>query len=123
MALISLKQDQREIRNFPNRLKLAGSFVLESFDSAYAVNVYQRIAKNGTAVVPTLTISKTLAFLDEDDHSHDDYSKYIGKGLKKTYEGRVKRAATDDAKAIDNRHNQYRRASTLLPLLQQAGVT
>ncbi|HEY5826546.1 MAG TPA: amidohydrolase family protein [Cyclobacteriaceae bacterium] len=101
----------------------AGPIVLESFDSAYAMGVYQRIAKNGTAAVPTLTISKTLAYLDEDDHSHDDYAKYVGKGLKKTYEGRVIRAATDDAKAITNRHNQYKKASSLLPLLQKAGVT
>jgi len=101
----------------------AGPLVLESFDSAYAMDVYQRIAKNGTAATPTLTISKTLAYLDEDDHSHDDYSKYIGKGLKKTYEGRVMRAATDDAKTIANRHNLYKKASSLLPLLQKAGVT
>lgn len=96
--------------------------IAESFDAHYAFEVYKRIAKNGTAVIPTLTIGRTLAYLDTDHHEDDDYLKYIGKGLQKTYEGRVIRAANDDAKAIETRHMQYEKSTTLMPLLLRAGV-
>ncbi len=94
----------------------------ESFDYHTAFEVYRRIAQNGTAVIPTMNIGRTLAYLDTDHHENDGYLKYIGKGLQKTYEGRVIRAAGDDAKAIDNRHMQFEKSRTLLPLLQLAGV-
>ncbi|MBL0742946.1 amidohydrolase family protein [Chryseolinea lacunae] len=97
--------------------------LLDSFDEQVANKAYNDMAANGTAVVPTLNISYQTAYLDQTDHQHDDYLKYIGKGLKKTYDWRVERAAKDDAKAIDTRHKIYEKTKTLLPLLQRAGVT
>lgn len=97
--------------------------LLDSFDESVATKAYNDMAVNGTAVVPTLNISYQTAYLDQTDHQHDDYLKYIGKGLKKTYDWRVERAAKDDANAIDTRHKIYEKTKTLLPLLQRAGVT
>ncbi len=103
--------------------RLASPMVMQSFDEATALAVYQRMAKNGTFVVPTLTISRTIAFLDQDNHKQDSYLQYIGQGLKNTYAWRVNRMATDGPDAIAERHALYEKTSSLLPLLHKAGVT
>ena len=74
-------------------------------------------------MTPTLNGSRILAYLDADTHASDDYLKYLGAGLKATYEGRVTRAAADDAAAVARRHERFEQAARLLPLLQKAGVT
>ncbi|GAB3089230.1 amidohydrolase family protein [Lysobacter terrae] len=95
----------------------------DSFDRTTALAVYRRLAARGTAITPTLYGSRVTAYLDQDDHRGDDYLHYIGPGLKATYAWRVERAAKDDAAAIAARHRVYEQSATLLPLLQQSGVT
>ena len=95
---------------------------LESFDEATARATFRRMAAAGMSVTPTLVGSQVTAYLDQDDHAHDPYLQYIGKGLRKTYEWRVQRAAKDDAAAIAYRHALYEKSASLLPLLQQEGV-
>ena len=97
--------------------------MIDSFDAATALATYGRLASRGTAVTPTLNGSRILAYLDQDTHARDDYLKYLGPGLKATYEGRVTRAASDDAAAVTRRHARFEQAARLLPLLQRAGVT
>ena len=48
--------------------------------------------------------------------------QYIGKGLRETYEWRVRRAAQDDADAIALRKATFEKSAALLPLLEQEGV-
>lgn len=96
--------------------------LLQQFDTAAAMKVYKQLAKNGTAVVPTLSISYTVAYLDQDDHKNDDYLQYIGRGLRNTYNWRVQRAAKDPADAVQFRHELFERSAGLLPLLNKAGV-
>lgn len=74
------------------------------------------------AVTPTLNGSRVTAYLDQDDHAHDDYLEYIGRGLQATYAWRVDRAKQDDAAAIARRHERFERQASILPLLQAAGV-
>ena len=97
--------------------------MIDSFDQATALATFRRLAGRGTAVTPTLNGSRILAYLDEDTHAADDYLKYIGPGLRQTYEGRVTRAAADDAAAVARRHDRFERSAALVPLLQRAGVT
>ena len=97
--------------------------MIDSFDEATARATYRRLAARGTAVTPTLNGSRILAYLDADPHVGDAYLKYLGAGLKATYEGRVTRAAADDAAAVARRHDRFEKAARLLPLLQQSGVT
>jgi imidazolonepropionase-like amidohydrolase len=97
--------------------------MIDSFDEATALATYGRLAARGTAVTPTLNGSRILAYLDQDTHASDDYLKYLGPGLKATYEGRVTRAASDDAAAVALRHARFEKAARLVPLLQRAGVT
>lgn len=95
---------------------------LASFDEASARRALRGLAANGTAVVPTLSVIRITAYLDRDDHSRDDYLKYIGPGLRQTYDWRVKRAALDSPAAIAYRHASFEQAAALLPLLVQEGV-
>lgn len=97
--------------------------VMESFDETYALSAYKKLAANGTAVVPTLMISRVTAYLDQEDHWKDDYLKYLGQGLKNTYWWRVNRAAGDSKEAIELRHRIFEKSASLLPLLKKAGVT
>ncbi|MFT3934027.1 MAG: amidohydrolase family protein [Chitinophagaceae bacterium] len=96
--------------------------VLQNFDTAYALKVYRHMAAVGTAVTPTLSISRATSFLDQEDHWKDDYLKYLGQGLKNTYWWRVKRAAKDSAAQIALRHLVFEKSAGLLPLLHKAGV-
>lgn len=97
--------------------------VARSFEPEAALRAYRRLAANGTAVTPTLNGSRITAFLDQDDHAGDAYLAYIGPGLRQTYAWRVERAARDDAAAIAWRHERFERQASVLPLLQEAGVT
>jgi imidazolonepropionase-like amidohydrolase len=97
---------------------IAATFTPESARAAY-----RQLARNGTAVTPTLNGSLVTAYLDQDDHADDDYLKYIGPGLQATYAWRVERAAKDDGAAITRRHERFERQAAILPLLQASGVT
>ncbi|MES3035425.1 MAG: amidohydrolase family protein [Gemmatimonadota bacterium] len=96
--------------------------VIAAFDSATAMATYRLMAARGTAITPTLNISRTLAWLDTETHANDAYLRYIGPGLQATYQGRVTRAAQADAAAIARRHRNYDFTSARLPMLQAAGV-
>lgn len=96
---------------------------LASYDEATARAAFRRMAAAGTAIVPTLYGSYVTAYLDQNDHSHDAYLQYIGKGLRATYDWRVQRAAQDDAEAIKTRHALFEKSASLLPLLAQEGVS
>lgn len=97
--------------------------VAATFSPESARAAYRRLARNGTAVTPTLNGSRVTAYLDQDDHARDDYLKYIGPGLQATYAWRVERAAKDDAAAVARRHQRFETQAAILPLLQDAGVT
>jgi len=101
----------------------ATTAMIDSFEEETALQTYQRLARRGTAVTPTLNGSRILAYLDRDTHASDSYLQYLGAGLKATYQGRVTRAAGDDAAAVARRHDRFEKAARLLPLLQKAGVT
>ncbi len=96
--------------------------LMQSMDSATAIRKFKLLAANGTAVVPTMNGSRVVAYLDQDNHQHDDYLKYLGPALKRTYAWRVDRAAKDDASAIIARHQSFETAAHLIPWLYQAGV-
>ncbi|MFM1928824.1 MAG: hypothetical protein RL387_152 [Bacteroidota bacterium] len=101
----------------------ASELYLNSFDSVIAIQKFKTLAANGTAVVPTINGSYVTTYLDINNHQNDDYLKYLGPALKRTYDWRVKRASNDNAEAIQFRHKNFEAAASLLPLLYKAGVT
>ena len=96
--------------------------VMDTFDETAALATYRNMARHGMYVTPTLSLNYILTYFEKDNHQHDTYLQYIGKGLQKTYEGRVKRVEQDDAEAIKFRHELFEKTVKTLPLLQKAGV-
>lgn len=96
--------------------------VMDTFDETAALSTYRNMAKHGMYITPTLSLNYILAYFEKDNHKNDAYLQYIGKGLQKTYEGRVKRVEQDDAEAIEFRHQLFEKTVKTLPLLQKAGV-
>jgi imidazolonepropionase-like amidohydrolase len=103
--------------------KEASERFLQSFDSVIAVKKFKQLAMNGTAVVPTINGSFITTYLDKTNHDQDDYLKYLGPALKRTYNWRIQRAANDNAEAIEFRHRNFEAGAKLLPLLYASGVT
>jgi len=94
-----------------------------SFERATAMVAYRYLASKKVSVTPTLNGSRIIAWLDRDKHESDEYLRYIGPKLRKTYEWRIQRAAQADAAAIAQRHAHFEHLAAVLPMLQEAGVT
>lgn len=93
------------------------------FDRATALASYRYLAQRGVFVTPTLNGSRILAYLDRDNHANDPYLAYIGPRLRATYQWRIDRAAGATPEQVEQRHARFERAASILPLLQEAGVT
>jgi len=119
-------KNEKEIAELSASGKLKGrelsTKILTDFDEKAALATYKKMAQNNVFVTPTLSLPYLLSRIDEDDHSKDDYLQYIGKGLQKTYVGRVERAMKDDQEAITFRKQINEKSNALLPLLQKSGV-
>jgi imidazolonepropionase-like amidohydrolase len=100
----------------------ANELYLNSFDSTVAIAKFKQLAKNGTAVVPTINGSYITTYLDKTSHINDDYLRYLGPALKRTYNWRIERASKDNIDAIAFRHKNFEAAANLLPLLYKTGV-
>ena len=101
----------------------ANELYLNSFDSTVAIAKFKQLAKNGTAVVPTINGSYITTYLDKTSHDNDDYLRYLGPALKRTYNWRVERASKDNTDAIAFRHKNFEAGAKLLPLLYKSGIT
>jgi imidazolonepropionase-like amidohydrolase len=100
----------------------ASARLVKGFDRSLALPAYRRLAADGVYVTPTLNMTRILAYLDHDDHSHDPALALIGPGLRKTYEWRVERAAKATPEDVARRHAQYALTSSLMPLVVKAGL-
>ncbi|MBA2920245.1 amidohydrolase family protein [Sphingomonas sp. MAH-20] len=100
----------------------ASAKLVEGFDPARAKAAYRRFAAQGLYVTPTLNMTRILAYLDRDDHSHDEALALIGPGLRKTYEWRVERAAKATPEEVARRHAKYELTASLMPLVEEAGL-
>ncbi len=96
--------------------------VMKTYDKEVAQNTFNALKKQNTHVVPTLHIGDVLSYLDENDHSKDEYLSYIGAGIIKTYEGRINRALNASPNAIERRKKLQKMFVDLVPKLQEAGV-
>lgn len=116
------KEISAEVASGTLKGKAFNQKVMDTFDETAALSTYRNMAKHGMYVTPTLSLNYILTYFEKDNHKNDSYLQYIGKGLQKTYEGRVKRVEQDDAAAIAFRHQLFEKTVTTLPLLQKAGV-
>ena len=95
---------------------------VDTFDATYAKAEYDRLAKLGLYVTPTLNMSRILAYLDREDHRSDTGLALVGPGLRKTYEWRVERAAKSTPEQVAARHKEYELSVKVLPMLRDAGI-
>ncbi len=77
--------------------------LMSTYQDSTAQKTFNNLKKNNVFVVPTLHIGKVLSYLDEVDHTHDDYLKYMTEGIQTTYQGRINRAMNSSKKARQDR--------------------
>ncbi|MGF1559786.1 MAG: amidohydrolase family protein [Flavobacteriaceae bacterium] len=82
--------------------------LMTTYHDTTAQRTFNLLIANKVYVVPTLHIGETLSYLDEIDHTNDDYLRYMTKGIQKTYERRIRSAlnaseeARTDRKKLDD---------------------
>ncbi|NAS29411.1 amidohydrolase family protein [Flavobacteriaceae bacterium R38] len=96
--------------------------VMRTYDDEIAKNTFEALKQQNTHVVPTLHIGDVLSYLDENDHTTDEYLSYIDPGIIKTYEGRIRGALNASPEAKIRRKNLQKMFVELVPRLQKAGV-
>ncbi len=79
--------------------------VMQSYTDSIAQNTFKTLKDRDVFVVPTLHIGHTLSYLDEVDHSNDEYLNYIGLRIQKTYAGRINSAKNASPEFVVMRKN------------------
>ncbi|WP_409028805.1 amidohydrolase family protein [Gracilimonas sediminicola] len=94
----------------------------DSYNEDTARVFYQTLADENVYVVPTLHIDDVLSFLQEEDHSGDEYLQYIPDDIRQTYQRRVRSAQRRDAEAIQFEKELNDLFKKVTRDMQQAGV-
>ncbi|PZX54107.1 amidohydrolase family protein [Algoriphagus chordae] len=106
--------------------KLSGSeaatLQAETYSDSLAFANFQQLAKQGTGIVPTLLISYNIAYLDENDFANDTILNYLGPKLKESYQWRIERMAGESPELTQARKDNFKRVSSLLPMIQKSGM-
>ena len=100
----------------------ANQIQLETLSDSVALANFKLFAQQGTGIVPTLLISRNIAYLDSLDFSKDTIMNYLGPKLKESYQWRIDRYAKEDPAARLIRKKQFEASARLLPLVQQSGM-
>ncbi|SDB55182.1 Imidazolonepropionase [Flavobacteriaceae bacterium MAR_2010_188] len=95
----------------------------KTYNDSTASETFQLLKDNNVYVVPTLHIGGVLSYLDEVDHSKDDYLSLMEPGFIKTYEGRINGALNASAKARQERKELDTFFQKLTKNLQENGVS
>jgi len=77
--------------------------LIATYDTKTAQETFQLLKNNDVYVVPTLHIGNVLSYLDEIDHSKDQYLKIMHPGIVETYQGRINSALNGSEKAREDR--------------------
>ena len=96
--------------------------LMSHYDDAAAQKTFYHLKGHEVYVVPTLHIGKTLSYLDEVDHTNDEYLKYMSPGIIKTYDGRINRVKNASEKTIADRKDLDAFFGKLAKSLHDAGV-
>jgi len=96
--------------------------VMRTYDETIAKATFKALKEQNTHVVPTLHIGDVLSYLDENDHSTDEYLSYIDAGIIETYQRRINGALNASPDAVERRKRLQKMFVALVPKLQQAGV-
>ena len=96
--------------------------LMDGYSDSTAQTTFNTLKQNDVFVVPTLHIGETLKYLDEEDHSNDQYLQYMGSGIIQTYQGRIRSAMNSSEEARENRKQLDSFFGELAKSLNSAGV-
>ncbi|MDC6350918.1 amidohydrolase family protein [Zeaxanthinibacter sp. PT1] len=96
--------------------------LVDTYDANLAEKVYKTLAEKGVYVTPTNYIGHILANVLDKDHSRDSLLQYVGPGIQKTYEGRVKSAERARASGNSMRSKTEGQFMSMVKPMHQAGI-
>ena len=85
--------------------------LVNTYDPELAEKVFHKMKKNNVSLTPTLHIGTTLAEILDKDHTKDSLLPYIGKGIQKTYNGRIEGAKRAKASGRSNMYGGIEKLS------------
>ena len=96
--------------------------LINSYDDATAQSLFNKLKQQEVFVIPTLYIGNTLSYLDEIDHSNDEYLNSLSPSFKITYERRIKSARNSTLETRANRKKLDTLFGKLAIKLHESGV-
>ncbi|RRQ49758.1 amidohydrolase [Maribacter algicola] len=100
----------------------ANAYYSTAFNQDTAMLAYQKLSKTNIAITPTLIGGKQLAYLEEDDHSEDDFLEFLTDRFTANYQWRIDRMANDTPEQKMDRKKRYELIAKQLPYIQKAGI-
>lgn len=98
------------------------SQIVETYDPKLAQSFFDKLANQNAFITPSLHIGTVLSELTEVDHSEDSLLNYIGKGIQKTYQGRVETATKAKLQGNTSRSELGNLAKDMIVPLYESGV-
>ena len=96
--------------------------LISSYDDVTSQRLFNKLKQQEVFVIPTLHIGNTLSYLDEVDHSNDEYLNSLSPLFKMTYERRIKSAINSSEETRDNRKSLDTFFRFLTLKLHESGV-
>lgn len=96
--------------------------LIDSYDDATAQSLFSKLKQQEVFVIPTLHVGNTLSYLNEIDHSNDEYLNLLSPSFKKTYKRRIKSALNSSPETRANRKNMNTLFGILTLRLYESGV-
>jgi len=96
--------------------------LIDSYDDATAQSLFSKLKQQEVFVIPTLHVGNTLSYLNEIDHSNDEYLNLLSPSFKKTYKQRIKSALNSSPETRANRKNMNTLFGILTLRLYESGV-
>ncbi len=97
--------------------------LLETFDERKATALFERLAKNGTWVDPTLTVLRAISLLNDENFTKDPRLKYIGAMTRGFWDPKKdSRFQEMDAEQYEWSKRAVRRHMELIGRMRRAGV-
>jgi imidazolonepropionase-like amidohydrolase len=124
--LLRLGSDEKRIVEQLNSGNITNSKANEYYSSSFnqdtAILAYKNLCKTNIAVTPTLIGGKQLAYLDEDNHTQDEFLQYLTHRFTANYQWRIDRMANDTPQQKQDRKNRYELIAKQIPHIQRAGI-
>jgi imidazolonepropionase-like amidohydrolase len=100
----------------------ANEYYTHNFNQDTAIVAYKKLSQTNIAITPTLIGGKQLAYLDEEDHTQDEFLNYLTDRFTANYQWRIDRMINDTPEQKQGRKSRYELTSKQIPYMQKAGI-